>query len=267
MTRARPDTCSGGFTLVELAISLVVIGLLIGGVLKGKELIDNARLTRINSDARAYEAGVIAFMEIYGGLPGNVVNPEIIPNCANNVVCNVAGTGKDIIGGSAAVLHYAISNFASTYMNSPNRRFFLQLAAAGIVPRVDMTNTNTSYVPTPGVEFPESPVDGFYFMWPRLNEGLGIYGPASAHYLVPFGTISAFGTGPTMSGRAGMTVRQAFLLDTKYDDGVPGGTGNILAYQPLVGAQGNCLVGNAYNMANANGRSCEVFIKMHEIIR
>ncbi len=39
-----------GFTLVEIAIVLVIVGLLIGGVLKGQEMITNAKLKRIESD-------------------------------------------------------------------------------------------------------------------------------------------------------------------------------------------------------------------------
>ncbi|MCZ6796949.1 MAG: prepilin-type N-terminal cleavage/methylation domain-containing protein, partial [Gammaproteobacteria bacterium] len=47
-----------GFTLVEIAIVLVVIGLLIGGVLKGQEMITNAKLKRIQRD----NAGIAAAM-------------------------------------------------------------------------------------------------------------------------------------------------------------------------------------------------------------
>ena len=41
-----------GFTLVEIAIVLVIIGLLIGGVLKGQSMITNAKIRKIESDFR-----------------------------------------------------------------------------------------------------------------------------------------------------------------------------------------------------------------------
>jgi prepilin-type N-terminal cleavage/methylation domain-containing protein len=52
---------SKGFTLVEIAIVLVLIGLLIGGMLKGREMIANAKLKRIERD----HAGIIAAMQAY----------------------------------------------------------------------------------------------------------------------------------------------------------------------------------------------------------
>ena len=50
-----------GFTLVEIAIVLVVVGLIIGGVLKGREMITNAKIKRLE---REY-AGIIAAMQAY----------------------------------------------------------------------------------------------------------------------------------------------------------------------------------------------------------
>ena len=45
-----------GFTLVELAIVMIIVGLLIGGVLKGQELIDNAKSQALINQAKAYTA-------------------------------------------------------------------------------------------------------------------------------------------------------------------------------------------------------------------
>ncbi|MDO9192415.1 MAG: prepilin-type N-terminal cleavage/methylation domain-containing protein, partial [Undibacterium sp.] len=45
-----------GFTLVEIAIVLVIIGLLLGGVLKGQEMIDNSRMKSVAADLRGVSA-------------------------------------------------------------------------------------------------------------------------------------------------------------------------------------------------------------------
>ena len=50
-----------GFTLVEIAIVLVIIGLLLGGVLKGQELINNAKVKNLSNDFR----GVSSFVYVY----------------------------------------------------------------------------------------------------------------------------------------------------------------------------------------------------------
>ncbi len=60
-----------GFTLVELSIVLVIIGLLIGGVLKGKSMIENAKLKRVKADADGIVAATYGYQDKYGYLPGD----------------------------------------------------------------------------------------------------------------------------------------------------------------------------------------------------
>jgi prepilin-type N-terminal cleavage/methylation domain-containing protein len=60
-----------GFTLVEIAIVLVIIGLLIGGVLKGQEMITNAKIKRIESDNAGLSAAIFGYQDRYQQLPGD----------------------------------------------------------------------------------------------------------------------------------------------------------------------------------------------------
>ena len=63
-----------GFTLVELAIVLVIIGLILGGVLKGKAMIENAKLKRVKNDVNGIVAAVYAYQDKYGFYPGDDPN-------------------------------------------------------------------------------------------------------------------------------------------------------------------------------------------------
>ncbi len=60
-----------GFTLIELAIVLVIIGIILGAILKGQSLINNARAKRTLNDMRGLEAMAWTFYDRYGRFPGD----------------------------------------------------------------------------------------------------------------------------------------------------------------------------------------------------
>lgn len=60
-----------GFTLVEIAIVLVIIGLLLGGILKGQELVTQARIKNIANDLNGVTAAVYSYQDRYRNLPGD----------------------------------------------------------------------------------------------------------------------------------------------------------------------------------------------------
>jgi len=60
-----------GFTLIELSIALVIIGLIIGGILAGKELIRTAELRNTLSKEQSFEQAIATFKLKYNCLPGD----------------------------------------------------------------------------------------------------------------------------------------------------------------------------------------------------
>ena len=72
---------SRGFTLIEIAIVLVIIGLLLGGVLKGQELITGARVRNLISQQDGIKAAFFGFQDRYRALPGDYAAATI--NIAN----------------------------------------------------------------------------------------------------------------------------------------------------------------------------------------
>ena len=63
-----------GFTLIEISIVLVIIGLLLGGVLKGKSMIDNAKYKSLKTEISAYSTALYSFQDTYKAIPGDFAN-------------------------------------------------------------------------------------------------------------------------------------------------------------------------------------------------
>src|SRR6195256_1766301 len=68
------NSTEGGFTLVEIAIVLVIIGLLLGGILKGQEMITQAKIKNIVNDFNGVTVAVTSYQDRYRSLPGDDQN-------------------------------------------------------------------------------------------------------------------------------------------------------------------------------------------------
>ena len=80
----KKNNAQAGFTLVEIAIVMVIIGLLIGGVLKGQAMIKEAKVKRVVKTADELRAGVMTFYDKYGVYPGDENKTNIPPNDTHN---------------------------------------------------------------------------------------------------------------------------------------------------------------------------------------
>ena len=79
-----------GFTLVELAIVMVIIGLLVGAVLKGQAMIDDARIKRVINDINGISAAYFIYLDRYNAFPGD--DPNSVGRWAG--VANGDGDGR-----------------------------------------------------------------------------------------------------------------------------------------------------------------------------
>jgi len=119
-----------GFTLVEIAIVLVAIGLILGGILKGQEMVTNAKLKRIESDFAGLSAATFSYQDRYLQLPGDdseafqrfngYVNAALVNGDGDGIVdgnWDIASTGNIDTGGGTA----------------ETGKFFAHLRAAGLI--------------------------------------------------------------------------------------------------------------------------------------
>lgn len=92
----------GGFTLIEIAIVLVIIGLLLGGVLKGQELIQSARVRNLISHQDGVKAAYFGFLDRYRALPGDYTGANAVANIPGCSGC-FGGDANGQITGSEAI--------------------------------------------------------------------------------------------------------------------------------------------------------------------
>ncbi len=84
-----------GFTLIEIAIVLVIIGLLLGGVLKGQELINTARVRALNNSVDGITAAWFSFQDRYRAFPGDYLNARSTVNLPG---AQAGGDGNGRVG-------------------------------------------------------------------------------------------------------------------------------------------------------------------------
>ncbi len=88
----------GGFTLIEIAIVLVIIGLLLGGVLKGQELINTARVRALNNTVDGITAAWFSFQDRYRAFPGDYTQATVNLPDPNGLIVDGNGNGQVGIG-------------------------------------------------------------------------------------------------------------------------------------------------------------------------
>src|SRR5688572_6821667 len=86
-------TTQKGFTLVEIAIVLVIIGLLLGGILKGQEMITQAKIKNVIADFSGVSAAYHGYQDRYRAIPGDDPN-------AGRWAAARAGDGNGVVGGT-----------------------------------------------------------------------------------------------------------------------------------------------------------------------
>src|SRR5436305_15122096 len=88
-----------GFTLVEIAIVLVIIGLLLGGILKGQELINSAKVKNLANDFRVIPTYIYGFQDKYKALPGD--DKAVTTHVSGATLATTPGTaGNGVIEGA-----------------------------------------------------------------------------------------------------------------------------------------------------------------------
>lgn len=264
-----------GFTLVELAIVMTIIGLLIGGILKGQELMLNARVTATIAQIRSYEAAATTFRDSYAALPGDMLNAQSrLPGCT--AACNPdtgAGNGGNSIIGSP--VWASTGGWGSQFValtgagvGKETVLFWLHLLQADLISGVSQEGL-TATVPQWGITHPQARINGGFLV--GYGDGLaGQPGRAVADLAGtrPTGMLMAINTQPSAgltatAGIQAMTPARAAQIDRKMDDGRPL-TGFVQGYGLATSCNDNVgtpAVANSY-VESVNSNDCSVIFRV-----
>jgi len=223
---------SAGFTLVELAIVLVVIGLIVAGILTGQDLIAQARLRSVTGEIQQYTASISNFRGKYLARPGDFDNAFSFwgADCAAAAAtCNGDGDGQIERTSGANEFEWL--------------RAWQHLSLAEMIP-----DSVTGVIGTgiqAGVNVPESAIS-------RNNAGYQVYFNNAAS---PFN--AAYGRTGTVIHLAGgaeaaaVSSYEAWSIDDKIDDSEPE-SGNIRTRVATGPTLVNCINGTTDNIAPAD---------------
>lgn len=201
-----------GFTLVELSIVLIIIGLIISGVLAGKDLIRQSELRGVVSELYQYQNIWVKFSNQYGAFPGDITNATtFFPSCVD--------VGGNLCNG----------NGAGTVDNNEIYRAWQHIDLAGYT-EGGYTGLNAGLTGVPGENCPKS----------KVKDACWIY-------IMEWDIYTSWTTDATMANylligkkRAGFPITSTFTpletqqFDLKLDDGKPG-QGRLWAFNSTAG--------------------------------
>ena len=140
----RTTNRQAGFTLVEIAIVLVIIGLLLGGILKGQEMITQARIKNVVNDFNGITAAYFSYQDRYRAIPGDDAGAQARWTLGAAAVPSTPGNGT--VDGAY--------NVGTAGVEPESRLFWWHLRQAGFIP-------GATVPPPVAAQQPNNAVGGF----------------------------------------------------------------------------------------------------------
>jgi len=254
------------FSLIELSIVLVILGLLTGGILAGQSLIRAAELRAVNAEYSRYITAAQTFRDKYFAIPGDM-------NSATRFWGRAASTADCVTRSSAAVAtpgacdgdgNGLLNNASAASQSGEEFQVWKQLALAGLIEGsytglagsaglgqvVPATNAPKSKLGNAGWFAAQSGTVGTSLMYyTNYNNYLGVGAPSATSY--SYGAV--------------LKPEEAWNIDTKFDDGKPA-YGNVIAMYwnnacsaPDSGAVANTNLNASYRLSDSSAQCSLIF--------
>jgi prepilin-type N-terminal cleavage/methylation domain-containing protein len=246
-----------GFTLIEMAIVLVIIALLVGGVMAGRNMIVAAKMRAQITDLQKYKTAVKLFDEMYKGIPGDITNATTLFGATT-----ANGDGDGFIE-TTTIAPWGIGNISpdNGYYDGERPHFFMQLSLSGMIEK----------------KFNGTAIIGNGYPGSILNKNGGFFAAGSWHtaggasntmysnidliansslYLASINDKANFPSASNHNDTTGtFTPAELWEIDKKIDDSIPS-SGKILAvvWSPTI----SCGNATTYNLAGGENRECNM---------
>lgn len=218
-----------GFSLLELSIVLVIIGLLAGGIMVGQDMVRQAELRSLMTDVNKFKTALNTFKLKYSALPGDMRNATSYWGiAASGAACKTTqGTGTQTCDGDGDGM------ILTTATNTNEMfRFWQHLTNAGLIEGqyTGISGTATSYDNIVGTNCPASRINGVgftpYYRGVVTADTITFDGDYDNALTIGSTTTGTFADVPFL------TPAETQSIDKKMDDGLPG-QGNIVAYKSV----------------------------------
>lgn len=266
-----------GFTLVELSIVILIIGILVAGITGGAKLIEQAELRGVISDMKRYEVSMREFQLQYDALAGDFKNAA-----AFFTGCTV--TNSHCGGNGDGAIEFNLGNvLLGVGTGDEAVRVFRHLYLSGIVADAGTLLPPANYSSFDSLTsegyFPKSKISGASYVIGTSNPGVGnssvnmscYNGTAFTHAWTATEKVTSIQIWGTNSGniaancKGGIDAAKAYQIDKKIDD-ASDASGTITGADTGIvrtkdSATAGCVTGSAYNVGTT-GPICTVALKI-----
>jgi prepilin-type N-terminal cleavage/methylation domain-containing protein len=231
-----------GFTLVELAIVLVILGLLTAGVLVGQDMIRSAQMQSITAGLSRYETAVKQFQKQYVALPGDFAEATDVWGAASGGTkdaCATASvaTAQNTCNGDGDGLIDSSAGFTANWVNTERYLAWKHMANAGIIDGSftgkTASGSNNDLI-APGTNIPRAEFDALGYSI-RTNEAAG----SDANWFAGSFAYTTVLVLQSIGNTAILTPLEAYGIDGKLDDGNPG-LGRVQTHRNGATTLGTC---------------------------
>ena len=249
-----------GFSLVELSIVIVIIGILVGGIAGLQSYIRNAAIKNMLTESKVFISAFNQFQTRYKAPPGDFINASgIWPQCAaatSSDLTNHNGDGNGLIRATGSAPGNQVEWFYT----------FQHLALSGFIPG-SYTGLTTggggTYHAKIGTNVPIASMQNTTFLFDHPDAADGFVSGDALYFDGNYGNILRIaGLNPNATSipdQPFISGVRASQIDDKYDDGQPG-LGNILT--PKTAALANCASSATAYFTTGDDITCYLFIKI-----